>query len=144
MTTLPVLWERAHAVTLHVPATPDTHHLVDSKALARMQPGSVLVNTSRGPLVDTEALVDALREGRLAGAGLDVFESEPLPADSPLRSSDGVLLTPHAAFYSDDSIHTLQRLAAEEVERALAGRPMRSPVVGPSGGCPAQARRPSA
>lgn len=137
MTTLPDLWERVHAVTLHVPATPETHHLVDSKALARMQPGAVLVNTSRGPLVDTEALVDALRVGRLAGAGLDVFEDEPLPSDSPLRSSDGVLLTPHAAFYSDDSIHTLQRLAAEEVERALAGRPMRSPVVGPTGVCPA-------
>jgi phosphoglycerate dehydrogenase-like enzyme len=118
----------AHAVSLHAPLTEETHHLIDAAALRRMRVGAVLVNTSRGGLVDTEALVEALESGHLAGAALDVFEPEPLPAGSRLRALPGVILTPHAAFYSDDSVADLQRLAAEEAARALAGEDLRSRV----------------
>jgi D-3-phosphoglycerate dehydrogenase len=81
----------------------------------------VLVNTSRGALVDEAALAEALREGRLMGAGLDVFETEPLPATSPLRALPNVILTDHAAWYSEAAILDLQRKAAEEVVRLLTG-----------------------
>ncbi|WP_298992733.1 C-terminal binding protein [uncultured Pseudokineococcus sp.] len=125
---LPELLARSHAVSLHAPLTPQTHHLVDAAALAAMRPGAVLVNTARGGLVDTAALTVALVSGHLGGAALDVVEPEPLPDDHPLRDLPGVLLTPHAAFFSDDSVADLQRLAAEEAARALAGEPLRSRV----------------
>ena len=116
------------ALSLHAPATPETHHVIDAGALAKLKPGAVVVNTARGALVDEAALHDALERGTLAGAGLDVFEDEPLPEDSPLRRHPAVLLTPHVAFYSDRSVDDLQRLAAEEAQRALAGEPLRCPV----------------
>jgi D-3-phosphoglycerate dehydrogenase len=125
---LPDLLTAADAVSLHAPLTEETHHLIGADALRRMRPGAVLVNTSRGGLVDPEALADALERGQLAGAALDVFEPEPLPRDSRLRSLPGVILTPHAAYYSDDSVANLQRLAAEEAARALAGEDLRSRV----------------
>ncbi len=118
----------AHAVSVHTPLTPETRHLIDATSLARMRPGAYLVNTARGGIIDEAALADAVRDGRLGGAALDVFEHEPLPADSPLRSVPNVLLTPHAAFFSDSSLAALQRLATEEAERALTGAPLRSPV----------------
>jgi len=120
----------ADAVSLHVPATPETHHLIDAAALRRLKPGAVIVNTARGSLIDTRALAEALASGRLGGAGLDVFEDEPLPEDSPLREAANVILTPHAAFYSDAAVDDLQRLAAEEAARALRGEPLRSRVDG--------------
>ncbi|SDT09597.1 C-terminal binding protein [Microlunatus soli] len=116
------------AISLHCPLVPETAHLIDHRALGRLRPGAVLVNTSRGGLVDTAALTDALSDGRLAGAALDVFEPEPLPADSPLRTQAGVILTPHAAFYSTASVRALQQLAADEVRRALTGAELRSRV----------------
>jgi len=116
------------ALSLHAPANAETHHLVDADALARLKPGAVIVNTARGALVDEAALHDALERGALAGAGLDVFEEEPLREDSPLRSHPAVLLTPHVAYYSDRSVRDLQRLAAEEAARALAGEPLRCQV----------------
>jgi D-3-phosphoglycerate dehydrogenase len=99
----------ADYVSLHVPLTSETTHLIDSAALARLKPGAVLVNTSRGPVVDQAALLVALEQGRLAGAALDVFEQEPLAADSPLRSMEQVILTPHAAGYSLDSWEDLRK-----------------------------------
>ena len=96
-----------------------------------MTPGALVVNTSRGPLIDQVALADALESGHLGGAALDVFEEEPLPADSPLRSQSNVILTPYAAFFSDTSLAALQRLAAEEADRALSGQPLRCPVARP-------------
>jgi D-3-phosphoglycerate dehydrogenase len=115
-------------LSLHAPATPETHHVIDADALAQLKPGAVIVNTARGALVDEAALHDALERGALAGAALDVFEEEPLREDSPLRRHPAVLLTPHVAFYSDRSVDDLQRLAAEEAARALAGEPLRCQV----------------
>lgn len=115
---------RADILTLHAPLTPQTHHLVDAAALAAMKQGSVLVNTCRGPLVDEEALADALRAGHLAGAAIDVFETEPLPVESPLRALDSVLLTPHAAWYSPQALADLPVHAAENIIDHWAGRPV--------------------
>jgi D-3-phosphoglycerate dehydrogenase len=125
---LPELLAASHAVSLHAPLTPDTARLVDAGALAQMRPGAVLVNTSRGGLVDSDALADALESGRLGAAALDVFDPEPLDPASRLRALPQVLFTPHAAFFSDDSVAALQRLACEEAARALAGEPLRCRV----------------
>jgi len=96
-------------VSLHVPYTPGTHHLVDAALLAQLKPGAILVNTARGKVVDTSALIDALASGHLAGAGLDVFEQEPLPADSPLRSAPNVVMTPHVAGFSVEAFADLRQ-----------------------------------
>ncbi|MGI5460976.1 C-terminal binding protein [Streptomyces sp. CA-249302] len=120
LTTLDDLLDRSDAVILHAPLTEATHHLIGAKELARMRPGSILVNVSRGGLVDTGALVDALAAGRPAAAGLDVLESEPdVPAE--LLEQPGVLVTPHIAFSSTASVEELRRRAAEEVVRVLSG-----------------------
>lgn len=119
----------ADAVTFHLPLTDDSRHLLNRERLALMKRTAVVVNTARGGLIDTDALAAALAEGRLRGAALDVFEVEPLPEDSPLRSLDNVILTPHMAWYSDTSFPRLQRLAAEEAARALRREPLRCPVV---------------
>jgi glyoxylate reductase/D-3-phosphoglycerate dehydrogenase len=87
----------ADAVTLHVPLSDATRHMIDARSLALMKPSAVVINTARGGLIDEAALADALRSGRLAGAGLDVFSQEPPPADHPLLSLENVLLTPHLA-----------------------------------------------
>lgn len=84
-------------MTLHVPHTPETDRFIDRARLRLMKPSAFLINTARGGLVDEQALYEALAEGRLAGAGLDVFREEPLPPGSPLRRLDNVVLTPHAA-----------------------------------------------
>lgn len=123
------LVEQADAVSLHLPLTAETHHFVDADFLNALRPGCIIVNTSRGPLIDEHALADAVRDGRVGGAGLDVFDPEPLSVDSPLRDCPGVVFTPHAAFYSTQSLDNLQRLAAEEAERALTQQPLRCPVI---------------
>ncbi|WP_024285619.1 C-terminal binding protein [Cellulomonas sp. KRMCY2] len=125
---LPELYSVSHAVSLHVPLSPATKHLLDAGALDAMRDDAVLVNTARGGLVDQAALIHALQRSAIAGAALDVVEVEPLEADSPLRSMRNVLLSPHAAFYSESSLAALQRLATEEAERALTGAPLRCEV----------------
>lgn len=125
MMPLDAVVEQADVLSLHVPLTPETRHLVGRAQIARMREGALLINVSRGGLVDEAALAEALVSGRLAGAGLDVFETEPLPQTSPLRSAPNVILTPHAAFFSDASVDRLQSLAAEEGERALKGEALR-------------------
>jgi D-3-phosphoglycerate dehydrogenase len=122
------LLEQADVVTLHLPLTEDTRHLLGAAELARMRPSAILVNVSRGGLVDESALVDQLQSGALAGAGLDVFEDEPLPADHVLCSTPGVLLTPHVAWYSEEASREMQRKVAQEAARALAGLPLVSAV----------------
>ena len=102
--------------------------MIGEEFLRAVQHGTVLVNTARGSLVDEAALVRALDDGRIAAAALDVTDPEPAAADSPLRGRDDVVLTPHAAFYDEDSLDRLQRLAAEEAGRALRGERLRCPV----------------
>lgn len=121
------LMEQSHFVSLHCYLDPTTHHLIDAGALSRMRPGGILINTARGPIVDQEALLQALEAGHLAGAGLDVFEREPLDVEG-LRRHPRVVLTPHSAFYSVEGFIELRRKTAEEVRRILLGHPPVNPV----------------
>jgi D-3-phosphoglycerate dehydrogenase / 2-oxoglutarate reductase len=123
---LDTLLGASDVVVLHAPLTPETRGLIGAAQLARMRPGGLLVNVSRGGLVDTAAVVDALASGQLGGAALDVLDSEPeVPAD--LLAQEGAVITPHIAFSSDLSLLDLRRSAAEEVVRVLRGEPPRHP-----------------
>jgi D-3-phosphoglycerate dehydrogenase len=113
---------RSDFVSLHVPATAETSGMIGAEFLAAMRPTAYLINAARGALVDQDALVQALESDQIAGAGLDVFVPERLPADHPLLRSDRVLATPHTAFYSEESMAELARLAAENVAAVLDGR----------------------
>jgi D-3-phosphoglycerate dehydrogenase len=113
---------RSDFVSLHVPATAETTGMIGAEFLAAMKPTAYLINAARGALVDQDALAAALDRGEIAGAGLDVFVPERLPVDHPLLRSDRVLATPHTAFYSEESMAELARLAAENVAAVLAGR----------------------
>lgn len=119
-------------VSLHAPLTPETRHLLDRDRIALMKPSAILVNVARGALVDEDALVEALETGRIAGAALDVFASEPLPASHPLAGRDDVVLTSHAAFYSEDSVAEVRRKAFEDVARVLGGSAPLRPVNRPT------------
>jgi len=125
---LDTLLAEADAVSIHVPLSPETRNVIGQRELARMKPTAFLINTSRGGIVDEQALATTLKERRLAGAALDVLSSEPPPPDHPLRQAPNLILTPHLAFYSRESVVELQTKAAEEVSRALKGEPPRSPV----------------
>lgn len=117
------LLEQADFVTIHAPLLPETRHLIDAAALGRMKPTAYLVNTARGPLVDEAALAEALRAGRLAGAALDVFHTEPLPLDSPLRTTPRLILTPHMAGSTAQSAQAMLSMAVENAARVLRGEP---------------------
>jgi D-3-phosphoglycerate dehydrogenase / 2-oxoglutarate reductase len=108
-------------VSVHVPLTAETRHMIGRPQLAAAKKGAILVNTSRGPVLDEAAVTDALRDGQLSAAGLDVFEVEPLPADSPLRTLPNVILTDHASWYSEESERELKTKAAQNVAAVLAG-----------------------
>jgi len=97
LVSLVTLLREADLVSVHAPSTPESRHTINVETLSLMKPGAILINTSRGPLIDEAALADALTEGRLGGVGLDVFETEPLPAHSPLRHFDNVILSPHVS-----------------------------------------------
>lgn len=120
-TNLDDLVRRSDMVSLHVPLIPTTRHLLDASRLAMLRPGSVVVNVSRGGLIDEEALARALTSGALGGAGLDVFEQEPLPATSPLLSAPNVLLTPHVAWSSSRSARRLGDWIVSDVLAYLSG-----------------------
>ncbi len=122
------LLRESDAVSVHAPLTDETRHVIDADALASMKDSAVLVNCSRGALVDGAALAQALSDGTIAGAGLDVFEKEPLPAGDPLRSAPNLILTPHAAWCAKRPMRRLRELAAEEAARAIRGEPLRCPV----------------
>ena len=107
-------------VSIHAPLDASTRHLINARTLALMRPTAILVNTSRGGLVDHDALVDALRSSRLAGAALDVLEHEPIPADDPLIGLPNVVLTPHAAFYSEESLVEMKQKVTQRVLALLA------------------------
>jgi D-3-phosphoglycerate dehydrogenase len=121
LVSLDVLARSADIITLHTPLSQETRGLIRTEILRQMKPNAVLVNTSRGGVVATDDLVQALREGWISGAGLDVFETEPLPQDHPLRNLPRVLLTPHAAWYSVDAEQELRRRSARTVVEALRG-----------------------
>ena len=123
------MWEACDFVSLHAPLNPESHHLVDAAALARMKPTAVLVNTGRGPLVDEAALVEALRARRIAAAGLDVFEREPALAEG-LAGLDNVVLTPHVGSATTTARATMVRLCCDNVAAVLAGRPALTPAPG--------------
>lgn len=122
-----LLW-RSDFLSVHVPLTPSTHHLLDATAFARMRPSAFLINTSRGPVVDGEALADALEEGRLSGAGLDVLEQEPPSRRDRLLGRADVLISPHAAAYTEEAIAELTATAVTDVLRVLRGETPRYPV----------------
>ena len=117
------LARRSDFVSLHVPLRDSTRSLVGADFLAAMKPTAYLLNAARGGIVDHVALAAALQRGMIAGAGLDVFEPERIPPDDPLLAHERLIATPHVAFYSEESIADLARLAAENVAAVLAGRP---------------------
>jgi len=115
------LLEDSDFISLHTPLTADTHHLIDSESLAKMKPNVVLVNTSRGPVVDLDALYEALKEGRIFGAGLDVTEPEPLPLDHPLFTLDNIIIMPHIASASKTARDKMSWIAAKNLIAGLKG-----------------------
>ena len=121
-TNLDTLLRESDFISLHCPLTKDTQHLMDAQAFSRLKTGAFLINVSRGGVVDTTALVAALQSQRLAGAALDVFEQEPLPADHPLFKFDNVLLTPHLASYSLEAALQLRRDTAKRVVDFFQGK----------------------
>jgi D-3-phosphoglycerate dehydrogenase / 2-oxoglutarate reductase len=139
----PVEWDRLLAesdyLSLHVPLTPDSEHLINAAALRAMKPSAVLINTARGGLVDEAALAAAIQVGQIAGAALDVLAHEPPSPDSPLLNDPRVLVTPHGAWYSAEAQHDVAVRACEEVQRVLSGLPPRSPASQPAS--PASRRR---
>jgi len=120
-------------VSLHLPLTAETHHLLNRDAMARMKPNAVLVNTSRGAVIDENALVDALRSGRLAAAGLDVFEVEPVAPDAPLLGLDNVVLSPHVTWYTADTMRRYLTEAVANCRRLHDGHPLANVVNQPTG-----------
>ena len=113
--------EGADVVSLHLPLNADTRNMISTEALKRMRPGAVIVNVSRGGLIDEPALAEALHSGQIAGAALDVFAKEPLPADNPLRGAPNLILTPHIAWRSNTSLGALQDGAVERALKVLSG-----------------------
>jgi D-3-phosphoglycerate dehydrogenase / 2-oxoglutarate reductase len=116
-----VLLKESDYLIMHAPLFPENRHIINAESISKMKTGSYLINTGRGPLVDANALADALKSGKLAGAALDVFETEPLPSDSPLRSIPNLILTDHVAWYSEQSQRQLQLSAAAEAARGASG-----------------------
>jgi D-3-phosphoglycerate dehydrogenase len=120
--TLDELLQQADAVSLHLPLTTESRHLINEATLRKMKPTALLVNTARGGILETAALIRALQEGWIAGAALDVLEEEPVPRDSPLLSLPNVILNPHASWYSDQSVPELKRKTAETAIAVLRGQ----------------------
>jgi len=118
------LLERSDFVTLHCPLTPETRGLIDAAALARMRPTAYLVNTARGPVVDTDALAGALHAGEIAGAALDVTDPEPLPGDHPLLAAPNLLVVPHIASATHATRERMADIAVDNLLAGLAGEPM--------------------
>ncbi len=125
---LDTLLRESDYLSLHAPHNETTYHIINARTLALMKPTAYLVNTARGALVDTDALIEAIRSNRIAGAALDVLEREPMPADSPLRNDSRILVTPHAAWYSLEADVDVHVKGAQEIVRVLRGEHPRTPV----------------
>ena len=119
------LLRQADVVSIHIPLTPKSRGLIGAKELGLMKPSALLVNTSRGPIVDEAALLSALREHKIAGAGLDVYDVEPLPLDHPLRKLDNVVLTPHLGYASQQNYRAYFAGMVEDIRGFLDGKPVR-------------------
>ena len=126
--TLDEVLSQSDFISVHAPLTPETRGMLNAAAFAEMKPTAIVINTARGPLIDETALLDALANQRIGGAALDVTPVEPPPADSPLRTLENVILTPHIGYYSEESLRDLQQEAVDEVLRALRGEPQKSLV----------------
>jgi len=122
------LLAQADFVSLHVPLTSETRHLIDAAALARMQPTAYLVNTARGGVVDQKALAAALRDGAIAGAALDVTDPEPLPPDDPLLDAPNLIVLPHLGSATHATRRAMADLAVDNLIAALDGKPMPNPA----------------
>jgi D-3-phosphoglycerate dehydrogenase len=120
----PALLARSDVLSLHCPYTPKTRHIIDAAALATLPPGAFVINTARGGLIDEAALLAALDSGHVAGAGLDVFEGEPPPADYPLRRHPRVIVTPHVSGVTPGSLVAMGTMAAECIAAVLTGTPV--------------------
>jgi D-3-phosphoglycerate dehydrogenase/C-terminal binding protein len=131
------LLHQSFVVSVHCPRTPETIGLINHATISKMPPGSYLINTARGEIVQTDAIADAIRNGHLSGAGIDVFHVEPPPGDDPLVSAwqnqddpchEKVILTPHVAFYTEEGFQHIRMKTAEACRRALTGQPLRNVV----------------
>jgi glyoxylate/hydroxypyruvate reductase len=122
------LLPRADSVVITLPLTTETRGLIDRRRIGLLKPGAILVNLGRGPVLDEDALIDALRSGRVRGAALDVFATEPLPPDSPLWELDNVILSPHTAAQSIRENERIVELFADNLRRYLAGEELRSRI----------------
>lgn len=119
-------------LSVHCPLTADTHHLFNEAAFRAMKPTAIFINTARGAVVNEEDLIHALEQGEIAMAGIDVTETEPIPVDHPLLKLDNAVVTPHAAWYSEEAVQSLQLKAAQEAARVLMGQPPLNPVNHPA------------
>jgi len=115
------LFSRSDVISLHCPLTPENQHMVNQEKLKQMKPNALLINTSRGPLVDNQALAVALHEGVIAGAALDVLDTEPPPADNPLLAAPNCLITPHIAWYAVEARQRLMQIAADNLKAFQQG-----------------------
>ncbi|MFZ0088260.1 MAG: D-glycerate dehydrogenase [Solirubrobacteraceae bacterium] len=122
------LLHRSDFVSIHCPLTPETHHLIDAAALARMRPTAILINTARGPIVDQAALIDALHTGTIAGAALDVTDPEPPPPGDPLLATPRLIVAPHIGSATHPARERMTEIAVENLLAALDGEPMPHPV----------------
>ena len=128
LVSLPELLGTSDYISIHAPLTPETDRMFNAEAFRKMKRSALLVNTARGPLVDVEALVDALDKKLIAGAALDVLPQEPPPPNFRLLGRDDVILTPHTSFYSEESLVELQTKAAQQVALVLSGKEPRYPI----------------
>lgn len=124
--TLDELLEQSDVISLHCPLFPETYHIIDSEAIAKMKDRAILINTSRGPLVDESALADALNRGKLYAAAVDVVETEPIPASSPLLSTPNCIITPHIAWYPTTARKRILDATERTIQAFLANKPLRS------------------
>lgn len=122
LTALEEVFRQADAISIHVPYTEETHHMVNKETLAMMKPTAVIVNTARGNIIDEEALYEALKSGQIAGAGVDVFAKEPLPTDSPLLTLENAVLTPHVSSQTVESLWNIYKMAIDISSDFFAGK----------------------
>lgn len=122
VTDLDEILRASDVVSIHTPLVPETYHLISERQLREMKPGSILINAARGPVVDTQALLEALKSGVIAGAGLDVCEGEPLPIGHELLSMDNVIFTPHVGMYSEQAMEDMYRKLSNQAVDVLQKR----------------------